>query len=248
MKNKLFLPPVLFGAGSILLFWQFILPKLGVPAYVLPTPSAIAMVMWQTFDVLKDNFFPTSIEALAGFLIGNTLACGIAAVFVHSRFLKAAYFPLVLLFNTIPVLALSPIIIMIFGLGLAPKIIIAAIVCFFPTLVNMLHGLESATSNEHELFRILCATKTEVFWRLRVPNSIPMLFSSLRIASTTAVVGAVVGEWVGSDKGLGALIIQASFNYQSDRLFAALVLCAALAIILYGLVVLLENTVTKKPK
>jgi len=246
MRNKLFLAPVVFGAGSILLLWQFILPKLGVPAYVLPTPSAIAMVMWKTFDVLKDNFFPTAFEALAGFLIGNILACVIATVFVHSQFLKSAYFPLVLLFNTIPVLALSPIIIMIFGLGLAPKIIIASIVCFFPTLVNMLQGLESATPNEYELFRILCATKMEVFWRLRVPNSIPMLFSSLRIASTTAVVGAVVGEWIGSDKGLGALIIQASFNYQSDKLFSALVLCAALAIILYSLVVVIENTVTKK--
>lgn len=236
--------PVL-GAASILLTWQFLLPALGVPAYIVPTPTAISGVFQKSFALLIDNLRPTLIEALAGFVIGNLAAVLLAVLFVHSRILQAAYFPIVLFFNTIPILALSPIITLIFGLGMTPKIVIASVVCFFPTLVNMIRGLDSASDNEHELFRVLSATRWEIFWGLRLPRALPMLFSSLRIASATAVIGAIVGEWIGSDKGLGALIIQASFNYQSDRLYAAIVLSSCLSIALFCAVVLVERRIIK---
>ncbi|WP_157017391.1 ABC transporter permease [Mesorhizobium xinjiangense] len=232
--------PIL-GVASILLAWQFLVPLAGVPAYIVPTPSAILAVFQRHWPLLVDNLWPTVIESLAGFAIGNLAAVAMATVFVHSRYLQATYFPVVLFFNTIPVLALSPVIILIFGLGMTPKIVIAAVICFFPTLVNMIRGLESASVNEHELFRVLSASRWEVFWRLRFPRSLPMLFSSLRIASATAVIGAIVGEWIGSDKGLGALIIQATFNYQSDRLYAAIVLSSSLSITLFLVVVIFER-------
>jgi NitT/TauT family transport system permease protein len=231
----------LFGAASLLLAWQFLLPALGVPAYIVPTPTAILSIFGKNGALLLSNLWPTVVEALAGFVIGNLAAVALAIVFVHSRFLQAAYFPVVLFFNTIPVLALAPIIILIFGLGMTPKIVIAAVICFFPTLVNMIRGLNSASANEHELFRVLSATRWEVLWRLRFPRALPMLFSSLRIASATAVIGAIVGEWIGSDKGLGALIIQATFNYQSDRLYAAIALSSGLSILLFLVVVALER-------
>lgn len=241
------LPPLqavlypLFGAASLLLAWQFLVPALGVPAYIVPTPTAILSIFAKSGKLLLSNLWPTAIEALAGFVIGNVAAVILAIVFVHSRFLQAAYFPVVLFFNTIPVLALAPIIILIFGLGMTPKIVIAAVICFFPTLVNMIRGLNSASANEFELFRVLSATRFEVLWRLRFPRALPMLFSSLRIASATAVIGAIVGEWIGSDKGLGALIIQATFNYQSDRLYAAIALSSLLSITLFVIVVALER-------
>jgi NitT/TauT family transport system permease protein len=236
--------PVL-GAASLLLAWQYLLPLIGVPAYIVPTPTAISGVFQKNFALLMDNLRPTLIEALAGFVIGNLAAVLLAVLFVHNRILQATYFPIVLFFNTIPILALSPIIILIFGLGMTPKIVIAAVICFFPTLVNMIRGLDSAGDNEHELFRVLSATRSEIFWSLRLPRALPMLFSSLRIASATAVIGAIVGEWIGSDKGLGALIIQASFNYQSDRLYAAIVLSSCLSIVLFCAVVLVERRVIK---
>jgi NitT/TauT family transport system permease protein len=238
------LPP-LFGVASILVAWQFLLPLAGVPAYIVPTPTAIAVTFQRQWPLLIDNLWPTVIESVAGFVIGNLAAVLMAIAFVHSRFLQAAYFPVVLFFNTIPILALSPVIILIFGLGMTPKIVIAAVICFFPTLVNMIRGLDAAGANEHELFRILSASRWEVFWRLRFPRSLPMLFSSLRIASATAVIGAIVGEWIGSDKGLGALIIQATFNYQSDRLYAAIVLSSSLSIALFVLVVAVERRVIR---
>lgn len=236
--------PVL-GAASLLFAWQVLLPWLGVPAYIVPTPTAIFGVFQKNLALLLANLKPTLIEALAGFVIGNLAGVLLAVLFVHSRILQAAYFPIVLFFNTIPILALAPIITLIFGLGMTPKIVIAAVICFFPTLVNMIRGLDSASDNEHELFRVLSATRSEIFWSLRLPRALPMLFSSLRIASATAVIGAIVGEWIGSDKGLGALIIQASFNYQSDRLYAAIVLSSSLSIALFAIVVLVERRVIR---
>ncbi len=229
------------GAASLLLTWQFLLPLVGVPAYVVPTPTAIFGVFARNGQLLLSNLWPTAIEALAGFVIGNLAAILLAIAFVHSRYLQAAYFPVVLFFNTIPVLALAPVIILIFGLGMTPKIVIAAVICFFPTLINMIRGLDSASPSEQELFHVLSANRWEVFWRLRLPRALPLLFSSLRIASATAVIGAIVGEWIGSDKGLGALIIQASFNYQSDRLYAAIVMSSALSIVLFAAVVFAER-------
>ena len=234
--------PVL-GAASIILAWQFLLPLAGVPPYIAPTPTRIASAFANQWPLLLDNLWPTMAESLAGFLFGNLAAVILAVAFVYSRTLNSAYFPVVLFFNTIPILALSPIIILIFGLGMLPKIVIASVICFFPTLVNMVRGLNSAAASEHELFRVLSATPWETFWRLRLPRSMPMLFSSLRIASATAVIGAIVGEWIGSDKGLGALIIQATFNYQTERLYAAIVLSSSMAIVLFLMVVSMERRV-----
>lgn len=236
--------PIL-GAISIVAAWQFLIPLAGIPPYIVPTPVTIAEVFQKQWPLLFSNLWPTMVESVAGFLIGNTVAVLMAIVFVYSRVVQAAYFPVVLFFNTIPILALAPIIILIFGLGMLPKIIIAAVICFFPTLVNMIRGLSSASSSEQELLRILSATPWETFWRLRLPRSLPMLFSSLRIASTTAVIGAIVGEWIGSDKGIGALIIQATFNYRAGQLYAAIVLSSSMAICLFLIVVFIEKKVIR---
>ena len=235
----------LLGVASLLLAWQFVLPWFKVPTYVVPTPHRVAQVFWKEGAFIWQNVLPTLLESVVGFILGNTLAVIFAVVFVYSRPLRAAYFPVVLFFNTIPVLALAPVIILIFGLGLLPKIIIAAVICFFPTLVNMIRGLQSITESEAALFRVLSASKLDVFLKLRFPRALPLLFASLRIASATAVIGAVVGEWIGSERGLGALIIQSTFNYQSDRLYAAIVASSSLAIALFMLVVLAEKLFLK---
>lgn len=233
------------GALSILAAWQFLLPAFGVPAFIVPTPSAIAATVVRDWRLLLDNAVPTAIESGLGFLAGNAAAILCAVAFVYARGLQRAYFPVILFFNTIPILALAPIIVLVFGLGLLPKVIISAIVCFFPTLVNMIRGLDLATRSEHELMRVLSASPAEVFWRLRVPRSLPLLFASLRIASTTAVIGAIVGEWIGSNKGIGALVIQSTFNYQSDRLYAAVFASSALALAFFGVVAATEVRVLR---
>jgi NitT/TauT family transport system permease protein len=231
----------LLGALSILLLWQFAVPALGVPTFIVPTPTAVAVKFLGEWRFLLTNALPTVLESVLGFLFGNGVAILLAVIFVHSRAIQATYFPVILFFNTIPVLALAPIIILIFGLGMLPKVIIAAVICFFPTLVNMVRGLTLATPNELELMHVLSASRAEVFWRLRVPRSLPLLFASLKIASTTCVIGAVVGEWIGSNQGLGALIIQSTFNYQSDRLFASVFLASSMALVFFGVVAAVER-------
>lgn len=233
------------GALSLLLAWQWLVPAFGVPAYIVPTPSAVVTVLVEERALLLANAVPTWIEAALGFLAGNLVAVGLAITFVYNPYVRAAYFPAVLLFNTIPVLALAPIVILIFGLGLPSKVIIAALICFFPTLVNMVRALGLAATNERELMHVLSANGWETFWRLRAPRSLPLLFSSLRIASTTCVIGAIIGEWIGSDRGLGAVIIQSTFNYKAGRLFAAVLLASVSGLIFYGSIVLLERRFAK---
>jgi len=232
--------PVL-AVAAILVLWEIAVPLFGIKPFIAPAPSAVAKVLVAKSGMLLSNLAPTAIEAVLGFLLGNTVAVLLAVLFTYSRPVRAAYFPIVLFLNTIPVLALAPIFILMFGLGLLPKIVIAAVICFFPTLIAMVRGLTLATPNERELMRVLSASGWESFWRLRAPRSLPMLFTALRIAATGSVIGAIVGEWIGSNAGLGALIIQATFNYQADRLFAAVFIAAAMGLIAFGLVVLVER-------
>ncbi len=231
----------LLGGASIIVLWYLVVLIFDVKAYVAPLPHQVLYVIVDKFDLLLLNAVPTVQECLMGFVLGNGLAVIIAIIFVHSSLAERMYFPIAVLFNTIPIIAISPILVLIFGLGMAPKIIIAAIICFFPTLVNMIRGFKSVSQNELELMRILSANRREVFFKLRIQRSLPYLFSALRIASTTSVIGAIVGEWVGANLGLGALIIQATFNYRSGLLYAAILVSSLLAITLFTIVVLLEK-------
>lgn len=232
--------PIL-GALSLVIAWQWLVPALGVPAYIVPTPLAVVRTLATEWHFLLSNAIPTWGEAMLGFLIGNGVAVILAIAFVYNPRFQAAYFPVVLLFNTIPVLALAPIIILVFGLGMLPKVIIASLICFFPTLVNTARGLKLATTSELELMHVLSASGWEIFWRLRAPRSAPLFFASLRIAATTCVIGAIVGEWIGSNQGLGAVIIQSTFNYQAERLFAAVVLASLSGIAFFAVVALTER-------
>ena len=183
----------------------------------------------------REQHLPTALESLFGFALGNGAAVAVATLFVANRYLRLTYFPIVLFFNTIPILALAPIVVLIFGLGMFPKVVVAAIVCFFPTLVNMIRGLESVTTTELDIVHSLCATKLQILLHLRFPRSVPYLFAALRIAAQTSVIGALVGEWIGTNKGLGALIIESTFNYHAERLYAAVFVSSLLAICFFAI-------------
>lgn len=129
-------------------------------------------------------------------------------MFVHSKTLREIFYPVAGMINSIPIVAKAPILVLIMGNGIEPKITIAAMVCFFPTLVNMVRGLEDVNPQSLELMRVLSASKREIFFKLRLYNSLPYLFSALRIAASMSVIGAVVGEWIGATAGVGAMIIR----------------------------------------
>jgi NitT/TauT family transport system permease protein len=231
----------LIGAASLLFVWWALVAVFQVKPFIAPAPQVVAVTLFQKAGMLLDNLWPTAIESVAGFAIGNLLAIMLATLFVHRKAVEMAFFPIVVLINSIPVVAKAPILVLLLGNGMAPKIAIAAVVCFFPTLVNMVRGLEAVSPQALELMHVLSASKWEVFTRLRLQTSIPYLFAALKIAASTAVVGAIVGEWIGSQQGIGALIIQATYNFDSALLYATVFVGSAFSVLFYLTVKFIEH-------
>jgi len=229
------------GIVGLLLLWWAVVVWFDVKPFVAPSPVVVLQTLYAKRDILLANLLPTAMEAAGGFFLGNLAAILVATVFVHSKTLQDIFFPVVLMFNAIPIVAKAPILVLIMGNGMEPKITIAALVCFFPTLVNTVRGLESVNPQAMELMRVLSASKTEIFFRLRLFNALPYLFSALRIAASMCVIGAVVGEWVGATVGVGAMIIQATFNFDSALLYSAIVMSATLSGTFFLLVTLAER-------
>lgn len=236
--------PALGIAGLIVLWWA-VIAVFDVKPFIAPSPWAVLETLYAKRAVLLDNLLPTAMEAAGGFLLGNLAAIAIATVFVHNKTLQDIFFPVVLMFNAVPLVAKAPVLVLIMGNGMEPKITIAALVCFFPTLVNMVRGLESVNPQAMELMRVLSASKTEIFFRLRLLNALPYLFSALRIAASMCVIGAVIGEWVGATVGIGAMILQATFNFDSPLLYAAIVMSATLSGLFFLLVTLAERWIIR---
>jgi NitT/TauT family transport system permease protein len=236
--------PALGIVGLIFLWWA-VIAVFDVKPFIAPTPWAVLETLYAKRNVLLDNLLPTAMEAAGGFVLGNLAAIAVATVFVHNKTLQDIFFPVVLMFNAVPLVAKAPVLVLIMGNGMEPKITIAALVCFFPTLVNMVRGLESVNPQAMELMRVLSASKTEIFFRLRLLNALPYLFSALRIAASMCVIGAVVGEWVGATVGIGAMILQATFNFDSPLLYAAIVMSATLSGLFFLLVTLAERWVIR---
>ena len=236
--------PALGIVGLVALWWAVIV-AFDVKPFIAPSPWAVAQTLWTKREVLLGNLLPTATEALCGFLLGNAAAIAVATVFVHNRRLQEIFFPVVVMFNSIPVVAKAPILVLLMGNGVEPKIAIAALVCFFPTLVNGVRGLEAVNPQAMELMRVLSASKTEVFFKLRLFNSLPYLFSALRISASMSVIGAVVGEWIGATQGIGAMIIQATYNFDSALLYAAITMSACLSGSFFLAIVALERVVIR---
>ena len=234
----------LLPAAAVLLFlvvWWQAVEIFDIKPFIAPSPIGVAEVLVQRFDMLMSNLLPTAIEAVLGFLLGNFAAISLATVFVWRKTAEEALFPIAVMVNTIPVVAKAPILVLLLGNGMEPKIAIAGIICFFPTLVNMTRGLRDVRAEQLELMRILSATPRDVFFRIRVPNALPYLFSALKIAASTAVIGAIVGEWIGSTKGIGALIIQSTYNFDSPLLYATIVVGSTFSALFFGVISIAER-------
>jgi NitT/TauT family transport system permease protein len=232
---------ILIGIGV----WAALVYLFKVPPFIAPSPLVVLETLIAKSDVLLSNLWPTMIEAVGGFIIGNLFAIALATAFVHRKTIAETFFPLVVLINSIPVVAKAPILVLLLGNGFAPKIAIAAVISFFPTLVNMVRGLEAVNPQAMELMRVLSASKREVFLKLRLYNSLPYLFSALRISASSSVVGAIVGEWIGSNYGIGALIIQATFAFDSALLYATVLVGSAFSVLFFAAISLAERLIVR---
>jgi NitT/TauT family transport system permease protein len=233
------------GLAGLIFAWWALVAGFDVKPFIAPSPGLVLETMIAKWSVLWQNLIPTMIEAFGGFLLGNLAAIVLATLFVHSKSIQEAFFPIAVMINTIPVVAKAPILVLLMGNGMEPKIVIAALICFFPTLVNMTRGLEAVNPQSMELMRVLSASKTEVFFKLRLQNSLPYLFSALKIAASTSVIGAVVGEWIGSTRGIGALIIQATYNFDSALLYSAVIMSSLFSGAFFLLITVIEKLVIR---
>jgi ABC-type nitrate/sulfonate/bicarbonate transport system permease component len=245
---KRWLPPIallaaLIGAWQLAASTGFMAEALGLESFLVPSPAEIASSIWENRSLLAENAWVTLREILLG--IGCALIAGTAvALLMHLSGLafRAAY-PLIVATQTIPVLVLAPILIVWFGYGIGPKLAIIALVCFFPVTVSILDGLRSVDPEAIKLMRTLYASRWQRFKRLEAPSALPGFFTGAKIAIVIAPIGAVFGEWVGANAGLGHQILQDNAQLEVARVFGAVAVLAAIGICLFGLAVLAERRV-----
>jgi NitT/TauT family transport system permease protein len=229
------------GIALVLGLWEWAVAHFRVPLYLLPAPSAIWAQTLVDRALLWRHLQPTMIEAFGGFLLGNGVAILLAAAFVYAPAVQRALFPLAIGLRTVPLVAITPLLLVWLGNGYAPKVVIAALISFFPTLVNMTRGLATLDQQALDLLHTLSASRWQVFVKVRWPASLPYLFSALKIAATSCVLGAVIAEWIGSDKGLGYLVVASTFEFKIARLWSTIFVTSGLALAGFLAVVLAER-------
>src|SRR5580704_18212182 len=237
------LPPLIILALA-LGFWELSVKVLDIPPWLLPAPSDVVDRFFKTTTLWYHTGLTVS-EALAGFMVSAVLGIALSAGIVHSRFLERGVFPYVIVSNAIPIIAVIPLLTIWFGFGIAPQIMICAIISFFPIVTNTTRGLRAADRRIIEFMRSINATAWKIFYKVQLPSALPFIFAGFKIAGSLALVGAVVSEFYSSDHGLGYLVITSATELRTDLLFAAITLLAGLGILSFSLFGYLERAVTR---
>ncbi|MGQ9631575.1 MAG: ABC transporter permease [bacterium] len=235
-----YLPSVLL----ILLFlaaWEGGVRLFDVPRYILPTPSRIAYLIAVRQALLIHHTLVTLKEVAVGFTLALGAGVALALLIFHFSVLERALYPIIIASQTIPVFAIAPLLIVWFGYGIIPKVLMTALIVFFPIVVNTVDGLRSVDEDMVDLLRILRANRWTILLKARLPAALPFVFSGVKIGVAVSVIGAVIGEWVGSTEGLGYLMIHANAQLQIDVIFAAIIYLSIMAVGLFGLFALLER-------
>lgn len=234
------LDPVI-ALGLIFSVWEVGVRAGSVPIYLLPPPSLVIERLLSDYKVILLHTAATSGEVLAGFLLSIAVSIPLAAMLAQYRWLERALYPLLVASQTIPKVAIAPLLVVWFGFGLAPKVLIAFLICFFPIVVDTLIGFRSIPKEVMWLSRSMGASRWKTFAKIQVPAALPNIFAGVKVASTLAVVGAVVGEFVAADRGLGYQLIVANGLLDVRMSFAVLVMLSLIGIVLYGAVDLVER-------
>jgi NitT/TauT family transport system permease protein len=232
-RPQIALIPAVFVAFIAL--WEWAVRQWSVPAYIAPAPSAVARSLAGGIQsgVYLEHFWVTLYETLAGFAIAAVAGISAGAIIAQFRLVERTVYPYLVALQTLPKIAIAPLIIVWAGFGLSSKIIIAALVAFFPVLVNVIVGLKTIDPSKLELMRSLRASRWQVFRLVTFPNALPFDFAGLDIAVVFSVLGAIVGEFVGAQSGLGNLILQFNVSLDIAGVFAVLILLAVLGIALH---------------
>jgi NitT/TauT family transport system permease protein len=238
-------------ALTILLFcssifaWELIVRAFEIPTFIFPAPSKVAVALWRGFasGLYQKHLYHTLLETVLGFLLGSALGFFLGTVVALNRYVEYFFYPYIVMFQSLPKVALAPLIVVWFGLGLKSQVINAALVAFFPLLVNTMVGLKSADEDRMNLMRSLAASENQIFWMLRLPNALPFVMAGLDVAMIFALIGAIVAEFVGARAGLGMLIQSMNFNMDVSGQFSVLLILSIVGLLLNRCILLMRRRI-----
>ena len=240
--KKRFIYPIALIA-FIFILWEGFVVVFNIAEYLVPKPSIIFIKLYEKFPLLLPHLYVTTIESVLGFIFGSLLGIIIAIAFTYSSTLEQSLYPYTIALKSIPIVAIAPLLIVWFGNGIAPKVIISAIITFFPVVVNMTKGLNNVEKDAFDIFDSLSATRLQVFLKLRLLNSLPYLFAALKMSATLSVTGAIVGEISGSNKGLGFFILISSHRLETVDMFVGIILSSLLGVFLFYIIAIIERII-----
>src|SRR5215475_3583449 len=226
---------------ALILLWEAAGKVFGVPIWLLPTPTDILGALVDRGPDLFQHTWVTFYETILGFLLAIGLGVPLAVAVTYSRALSNTIYPLILVTQSVPKVAFAPILLIWLGYGIFPKIVVAFLVAFFPVVVDTATGLRSPSPQLIDLARQLSASQFQIYMKIRFPSSLPHFFSGLKVAITLSVIGAVIGEFVGAEKGLGFLVVQATSHFKTPLAFGAMALLALMSMVLFGIVAAIER-------
>lgn len=236
---------IVLAVVLVVVVWQLVILLFDIKAYTLPSPRSVASTLWSSRSILGDSAEVTLKETILGFLIATGVGIAIACAIAGSKVVERMVYPLLVITNAVPKIALAPIFLAWFGLGSEPRILIAALLAVFPIVISTAVGLVGVEDGLILLGRSTNSSRWRIFWLIRLPAALPGILGGLKIGITLALTGAVVGEFVGGNNGLGYIITNAQGNLQLALAFAAIVVLAALGIVLFYLIELIEKLVSR---
>ena len=233
------------GTHSFFLIWEVIVRLFNVSPWLLPAPSKIFTELFQGFYIYSEHLYPTIQLCIFGLISGVSIGIIIAILLHVIPFLRNAFYPLIIISQNIPIIVLAPLLVVWFGFGMLPKMIVIILVCFFPIAISLLDGFRQADNDIRHYLEMCGASKRQIFLKLEWPHALPSFFSGLKISATYSVMGAVISEWLGASKGIGVYMTLASSSFRIDRVFVAIILIVIISLFVFLLIQLIEKVVIR---
>lgn len=244
MKKQRNIIDLLLPVGAfalIIIIWAAVCSLEAVPSFMMPSPKSVVSALIGDFKLLCFHTRYTLAETFTGMAISIILSFALAVVMDRFKFIKKAVYPLLVVTQTIPSIAIAPLLVLWFGFGMAPKIILIVLVCFFPLAIGFLDGFASADEDEIKLLRSMGANNRQIFRHVKLPRSLPHFFAGLKVSSSYCIVSAVISEWLGGTNGLGVYMTRVRKSYAFDKMFAVIIVISVLSILLMAAISLLEK-------
>jgi len=239
-KIKQSLPSIL-SVVAVLIIWQIAVLLFKIPDYVLPSPIASIQALFQYWEQIQKNLFTTLYEIVIGFSATVIISIPVATLISYSKTFEKTLYPFMVLIQLIPKVAIAPLFVIWFGFGVTPKILMVFLLSFFPLLIDATVGLKSLNGRLIYLSKTMSDSEWQFFWKIKLPNALPHIFAGLKVSIAFATVGAIVAEFLGSDSGLGHLLLRANGDYNTKLLFALLIVLSAMGIFFYKIIEFIER-------